>query len=89
MAFRYTNETSVEFTFQNQLERLDRMLEEHLSEQHARMHEVEMDAYDFTPRSADSQTPAEAPSSSPAATESSTEADSATSVPEAESSTPA
>ena len=83
------DETSVEFTFQNQLERLDHMLVEHLSEQHARMHEVEMDAYDFTPRSADAQTPAEAPSSSPAATESSTEADSATSVPEAESSTPA
>ncbi len=83
------DETSVEFTFQNQLERLDRILVDHLSEQHARMHEVEMDAYDFTPRSADSQTPAEAPSSSPAATESSAEADSATSVPEAESSTPA
>lgn len=61
------DETSVHFTFQNQLERLDRMLEEHLSEQHARMHEVEMDAYDFSPRSPDAEASAEGSASAPAA----------------------
>ena len=60
-------ETSVHFTFQQQLERLDRMLEEHLSEQHARMHEVEMDAYDFSPRSPDAEASVEESASAPAA----------------------
>ena len=83
------DETSVHFTFQNQLERLDRMLEEHLSEQHARMHEVDMDAYDLTPSPPESETPAAEPSPPSSEAESASEADSAAALPEESVSSPA